>query len=58
MYLQVCEGEEKEGNTRALASPGGARAHDVRVNSPSKSGPKPRKPTVSFCRLFLLRVCV
>jgi hypothetical protein len=33
-------------------------AHDVRVNSPSKSGPKPRKPATFFYRLFLLRVRV
>jgi hypothetical protein len=64
MHLQVCGGGEKGGNTRArsLASPrwagGGvgrwARAHDVCVNSPLKFGSKPRMPTTSFCRLFLL----
>jgi hypothetical protein len=71
MHLQVYGGEEKGGNTRArsLASLGRgvawrgkarrwARAHDVRVNSPSKSGSKPRRSAASFCRLFLLRVCV
>jgi hypothetical protein len=74
MHLQVCGGEGKGGNTRAcalarLASPGRdmawrgearrwARAHDVRVNSPSKSGPKPHRPAASFCHLFLLRVRV
>jgi hypothetical protein len=31
-----------------------AQAHDVCVNSPPKSGPKPRRPTASFCYLFLL----
>jgi hypothetical protein len=31
-----------------------ARAHDVHVNSPSKSSPKPRMPAASFCHLFLL----
>jgi hypothetical protein len=30
------------------------RAHDVSVNSPQKSDPKPYRPTVSFCRLILL----
>jgi hypothetical protein len=29
-----------------------ARAHDVRVNSPPKSGPKPHRPAASFCHLF------
>jgi hypothetical protein len=57
VHLQMCEGEEKGGNTCALthlasprlAGPGGAwrgvvaRAHDVRVNSPPKSGPKPHR---------------
>jgi hypothetical protein len=55
---------EREKHTRAptrLASPGGAgcgvarrwaRAHDVRVYSLPKSGPKPRRPTASFCCLF------
>jgi hypothetical protein len=68
MHLQVCGGEEKGKNTRvcSLASSGrtgrgvvwrgearrGARAHDVRVNSPPKSDPKPRRPVTSFCRLF------
>jgi hypothetical protein len=32
-----------------------ARVHDVRVNYPSKFGPKPRRPDTSFYRLFLLR---
>jgi hypothetical protein len=52
MHLQVYGGEEKRENTRSrsLASPrrvgqGGvgrwARAHDVHVNSPPKSGPRP-----------------
>jgi hypothetical protein len=59
MHLQVCGGEKKGGNTRALArlvvaGHGEARAHDVHVNSPPKSGPKPRRPAASFCRLFLL----
>jgi hypothetical protein len=35
-----------------------AQAHDVCVNSPPKSGPKPHRPATSFCHLFLLRVCV
>jgi hypothetical protein len=68
MHLQVCEGEEKGGNThaRSLASPRrvgrgvawrgearrGARAHDVCVNSPPKSGPNPCRPTTSFYHLF------
>jgi hypothetical protein len=40
-------------HTRALASSGRgvarrwARAHDVRMNSPLKSGPKPRRPAAS-----------
>jgi hypothetical protein len=58
MNLQVCGGDEKEKNIHALASSDGARrwarAHDVRVNSPPKFGPKPRRPVTSFCRLFLL----
>jgi hypothetical protein len=71
MHLQVCGGEEKGSNTCAcsLVSPcwtgvwqGGVRrwvhAHDVRLNSPSKSGPKPRRSVTSFCRLVLLRVHV
>ena len=33
-----------------------ARAHDMRVNGPPKSGPEPRRPAASFCSLFLLRV--
>jgi hypothetical protein len=62
MHLQVCGREEKGGNTRARslarlassgrAGPGAARAHDVRVNSLLKSGPKPHRPASSFCRLF------
>jgi hypothetical protein len=65
-YKCVDEGR-KGGNTHTrarsprLSRPGGAgrwaRAHDVCVNSPSKSGPKPRRPAASFCHLFLLRVC-
>jgi hypothetical protein len=31
-----------------------ARAHDMRVNSPPKSGRKPHRPAASFCHLFLL----
>jgi hypothetical protein len=31
-----------------------AQAHNVRVNSLSKSGPKPRRLAISFYRLFLL----
>jgi hypothetical protein len=47
MYLQVCGVEEKGENTCALAhlaTPwwGWARTHDVGMNSPSKSGPKPQ----------------
>jgi hypothetical protein len=34
------------------------RAHNVRVNSPQKSGPKPHRFAASFCRLFLLRLCL
>jgi hypothetical protein len=64
---------ERGKHTRAfarLASPGRAgagcgdgawrwaRAHDVRVNSPPKSGPKPHRPATFFCHLFLLRVHV
>jgi hypothetical protein len=68
MHLQVCGGEEKGRNThaRSLASPclarpavawrgevrRWARAHDMHVNSLSKSGPKPRRPAAYFCRLF------
>jgi hypothetical protein len=57
MHLQMCGGEEKGRNTRArsLASQGqggawrsevrrGAWVHDVHVNSPSKSSPKPHRP--------------
>jgi hypothetical protein len=65
MHLQVCGGEEKGRNTRTpagLAGPGlgvaRARAHDMRMNSPPKSGLKPRRPAASFCRLFLLQVRV
>jgi hypothetical protein len=63
MHLQVCGGDEKGKNTRALArlagawrgeAMGWALAHDVRVNSPPKSGPKPSRLAASFCRLFLL----
>jgi hypothetical protein len=32
-----------------------SRAHDVRMNSPLKSGPKPHRSMDSFCNLFLLR---
>jgi hypothetical protein len=62
MHLQECGGDEKGKNTRvsSLASSGRerrgeamgwvrARAHDVRVNSQLKSGPKPRSSTTSFC---------
>jgi hypothetical protein len=35
-----------------------AHVHDMCVNSPPKSGPNPRRPTASFCRLFLLQVNV
>jgi hypothetical protein len=59
MYLQVCGEEEKGENTRArsLASPlqagrGVAWRGDGRVYSLPKSGPKPRRPTASFCCLF------
>jgi hypothetical protein len=31
-----------------------ARAHDVRVNGPPKSSPKPRRPTASFYHLFFI----
>jgi hypothetical protein len=58
MHLQVYEEEIKGGNMRVLASPHWAtgpgtvmwwaRAHAMRMNSPMKFGPKPRKPTVSF----------
>jgi hypothetical protein len=64
MYLQVCVGEEKERNThaRSLASlrraGRWARVHDVHVNSPPKSGPKPHSPAASFYHLVLLQVCV
>jgi hypothetical protein len=34
------------------------RAHDVRVNSPPKSGLKPHRPATFFCHLFLLRARV
>jgi hypothetical protein len=62
----VCGGEEKAKNTCAhsLASLGRgkarrwARAHDVRVNSPPKSVSKHRRPTASFCHLFLLSPCL
>jgi hypothetical protein len=67
MHLQVCEGGEREKCTRSLASPrqagrswswrGEARRgewiHDVHMNSPPKSNPKPRRSTAA-CRLFLL----
>jgi hypothetical protein len=53
--------EERRKHTRALArltervmAGRGARAHDVRMNNPPKSGPKPRRPAISFCRLVLL----
>jgi hypothetical protein len=60
MHLQVCGREEKGENTRARAlarsprraGPGATRAHDVCVNSLLKSGPKPHRPTSSFCHLF------
>jgi hypothetical protein len=68
MHMQVCGEKEKGGNThaRSLASPHLAmprlarrgevrrwvQAHDVRVNSPLKSGPKPRRAAALFCRLF------
>jgi hypothetical protein len=74
MHFEVCEGEEKERNTCAcsITSPGRAgcgmawqgearqwvRAHDVRVNSLPKFGPKPHRSAASFYRLFLLRDCV
>jgi hypothetical protein len=32
--------------------------HDVHVNSPLKSSPKPHRSATSFCRLFFYRVCV
>jgi hypothetical protein len=62
-----CVEERRKGETHArarlprLASPGQAwrgevrrwvQAHDVRVNSPLKSGPKPRRAAAFFCRLF------
>jgi hypothetical protein len=60
--------EEKGKHTRARSSRRAgpwrgearrwARAHDVRVNSPLKSDPKPHRPTSSFYHLFLLRVHV
>jgi hypothetical protein len=56
---------QREKHTCALARRAGhgvvrrwARAHDVRVNSPSKSGSKLRRLVASFYRLFLLRVHV
>jgi hypothetical protein len=67
MHLQVCDGEEKERETHAharsshLTRPSGAwqgevrrwaRAHDVHVNSPSKSDAKPHRSTTSFYHLF------
>jgi hypothetical protein len=72
MHLQVCRGEERgETHTRArsphIASLGQAgrgevrrwaRAHDVHVNNPPKSGPKPRRSAASFYRLILLRIRV
>jgi hypothetical protein len=53
---------KEETNTHAL-SPGGvgrrARAHDIHVNGPSKSRPKPCRHATPFCSLFLLHVhCV
>ncbi len=57
--------EEREKHTRAsprLVGCGEMRrwvqAHDVCMNSPPKSGPKPHRSTTSFCHLFLLRVRV
>jgi hypothetical protein len=54
-----CVEERRKGETRVLArlaSPGvawrWARAHDVRVNSPSKFGSKPHRPAASFYRFF------
>jgi hypothetical protein len=48
--------ERREGNThtRSLASLGGVGqwAHDVRVNGPLKSDPKPHKFVAFFCHLF------
>jgi hypothetical protein len=51
--------ERRKGKTRTharspcLAGPGVVRhgAHDVRVNSPLKSGLKPHRPAASFCHL-------
>jgi hypothetical protein len=31
-----------------------ARAHDVHMNSPMKSGPKPHRSVTSFCHLVFL----
>jgi hypothetical protein len=60
---QVMDERRECGEPRAralarLASPGRggagrrARAHDMRVNGPPKSGPSPCGGTTSFCRLI------
>jgi hypothetical protein len=69
MHLQVCGGEKKEKTHARTRSPRQgvawrgvarrwARAHDVRMNSPLKSGSKPRRPATSFYRLFLTSPCL
>jgi hypothetical protein len=35
-----------------------ARANDAHVNSPPKSGPKPRRPTFSFVIYFAMSPCL
>jgi hypothetical protein len=65
MHLQKCEEEKKERNTRARslalsgqAGRGEARrwawVHDMCMNCPPKSRPKPRRSMTYFCCLFLL----
>jgi hypothetical protein len=60
----VCEVEEKESNTCALALPGVAwrggesRVHDVCVNSPLKSGPKPHRSRSPFAVYFFTSMCL
>jgi hypothetical protein len=56
----VCVGDEKEKNACSPRRVGRwARAHDVCVNSLSKSGPKPRKSTVFFLTfIFATNSCL
>jgi hypothetical protein len=35
-----------------------ARGHDVHVNGPPKSGPKPRRSMTSFCHFFATSLCL